>query len=244
MKLESQPLVIAFDPFDTRTEADPLHAIGEAIRLADQRIFRHLKAGGSNISKGKLQLAPAPKANHHNMATAAAALGAVQVTVTPGATAVVADEYSEGYLGVNDATGEGTHYKVSGHAAADASTAFVVKLFDPIKGTALTSSSETSLVHNAFQGVVEGTAVTRRGAGVPLISISAGDFGWGQTKGVAFTLCDTATTLGAPQIVGAVAGSIKDQTDILGASSERTIAWADIMAGVDTEYRPVSLAID
>lgn len=246
MKLTSPAsgAVMDFDPFSTRTNADPSHNLGELVFLADERNFRYAKVGASNISKGKLQLAPAPKANHANMALAAAAANTFDVTATPGATAVVADEYDEGFLAINDVDGEGQTYKVGSHPASNASTAFAIRLLDPIS-VALTANSEGSLVHNAHNSVVEAAVTTRRGAGVPLISLLAGDYGWLQTKGVAAVLCDTATTLGAPQGSSAsVAGAVSDIDDTLGASSDITIGQADIMAGVDTEYRPITLTID
>lgn len=245
MKLTSPATLLDFSPFETRTQADSSHNIGEFVRLSDERTFRYTRVGASNISKGKLQLAPAPKTNHHNMAVGAAvATGGKQVSLTPGATAVVVDEYDEGYLVVNDVDGEGQTYKVNSNPAAAQSTAFTVTLFDPIS-VALTTNSEASLVHNRWNGVVEAASTTRRPAGVPLISLLAGDYGWLQTHGVSGVLCDTATTLGAPQGSSAsVAGAISDMDDILGASSDVLVGWADIMAGVDTEYRPITLLID
>lgn len=245
MKLSSIPQIIDFDPFQVRTEDEATHGLGEAIVLSDFRVFRFGQGGANSYAAGKLKIAPAPIANHANMVTGTAALGATSVSVTPGATAGNADIYQEGYLVINDATGEGRSYKVKGHLAISASTAFTVDLFDPISGVALVAAtSEASLVHNTYKLCLEGTTSNIRAAGVPLVASSSGDFLWFLTKGVAAVLCDTATTLGAPQIVGAVAGSVKDQTDILGASSEKTVAWADIMAGVDTEYRPVSMCLD
>src|SRR3990167_37318 len=139
MKLESTATILDFNPFETRTEADATHNLGEAIYLADGRAFRYAKAGASNISKGKLQLAPAPIANHKNMACDAASAGAVSVNVTPAGTAGAANIYAEGYLCINDVDGEGQTYKVSSHPAITASTEFTVTLFDPI-ATALTAN--------------------------------------------------------------------------------------------------------
>lgn len=245
MRLSSIPQIIDFDPFETRTEAEATHALGEAIVLADQRVFRHGVVGASDITRGKLQIAAAPIANHVNMTCAAAALGAVTVTVTPGATAGAANLYSEGYLAINDVDGEGATYQVKDHLAITASTAFAVNLFDPINGVALVATSEATLVHNSYKNVREGTTNTIRAAGVPLDNIATGDYGWFQSKGVAAVLCETATTLGSPQASSdGVAGAIEDVTDLYGASAQRIVAWADIMAGVDTEYRPVTLCID
>lgn len=245
MRMESAPLVIDFDPFDTRTEADATHELGIAVRLADGRVFRHAVAGASNISKGKLQQAAAPIANHANLTVAAASLGATAITVTPGATAGAANLYSEGYMAINDVDGEGATYKIKDHLAITASVAFTLNLFDPIRGTALTANSQVTLVHNGHKNVIESTTQTNRPAGVPLIGISAGDYGWVQARGVAAVLAGTTRTLGSPQIgSGATAGAVVDQTDILGASAERTVGWADIIAGTDTEYNPITLLID
>ena len=244
MRLSSVPQIIDFDPFETRTEAEATHALGEAIILADQRVFRHGVVGASDITRGKLQIAATPIANHVNRACGAAALGATAVTVTPGATAGAANLYSEGYLVINDVDGEGATYQIKDHLAITASTAFVVNLFDPINGVALTANSEASLVHNSYKNVVEGTTTTIRAAGVPLDNIATGDYGWFQSKGVAAVLRQGTTSAGSPQMVGSVAGSITDITDVTAPVIERVVAWADILVGVDTEYNPVTLCID
>lgn len=245
MKLESTALILDFNPFEVRTESDSSHNLGDRVALADRRSFRYLVAGASNISRGKLQQAAAPIANHANISTAATAIGAQTVTVTPGATAGAANLYSEGYMAVNDVDGEGSVYKIAGHPAIVASTAFALSLFDPIANVALTANSQVTLVHNGFKNVIEVATSTSRPAGVPLVSISAGDYGWAQTKGVAAVLCGTTRTLGAPQISsGATAGAVVDATDALGASAEVQVGVCDIIAGVDTEYNPMTLAID
>lgn len=242
MKYTSVASILSFEPFSVDT-GDASHNLGEQVVLADGRNFRYGKAN-STSSIGKMQLAPAPIANHANTSVTATALGATTLTVTPGATGGNANIYAEGYAVINAGPNLGATYQIKGHAAITSSTAFDVVLFDPIRGTALTTSSKVSLVHNPYNLFVQGTTSNIRGAGVPLATGAASNFMWLQTRGVASVLCDTATTLGATQIAGAVAGSIKDQTDNLGASSEVVLAKATIMAGVDTEYRPVYLTID
>ena len=243
MRLEHIADIIDFDPYETRTEADATMELGQQIRLADMRAFRHGVAGASAISRGKLQQAAAPIANHANLTMAAAVLGATAVTITPGATAGAANLYGEGYMCVNDVDGEGATYKIRDHVAIVASVAFVANLYDPIK-LALTANSQTTLVHNGYKNVIEVATSLHRPGGVPLINIAIGDYGWMQTKGVASVLAGTTRTLGAPQISsGATAGAVVDATDEIGASAERRIGYCDIIAGVDTEYNPMTLAI-
>ncbi len=239
-KLESTPTILSFDPFTVDT-GDSTHNLGETLRLADGRSFRYGQAA-STVAVGKLNGAAAPIGDHANMTTAAAALGATQVTVTPGATAGDANIYGEGYLVVNDQAGEGRTYKVKGHAAITASVAFVVDLFDPIRGTALTSSSQTTLVHNAYKLHVEATVATTRGSGVSLVAQAASDFGWLQNAGVASVLIGSAATLGSP-LSAESSGKVNDVADLYGASATNIVAWASIQAGVATEYNPVFLQI-
>lgn len=239
MKIESTATILSFDPFKVDT-GDSSHNLGEQVRAADGRAWRYGSAA-STVTIGNLNQAPAPVANHANMTTAAAAIGATQVTVTPGATAGNANIYAEGYLVVNDVTGQGNSYKVSGHAAITSSTAFVVNLFDPIR-VALDSTSQTTLVHNAYNLHVEATVTTTRGSGVSQATMAAGDFGWLQHQGVASVLIGSAATLGSP-LSAESSGKVNDVADLYGASATNIVAWASIQAGVATEYNPVYLQI-
>lgn len=209
-------------------------------------LYRYALIGGSNVSAGKLQLAPAQKTNHHNRAATAAVTqnGRVRkVTLTLGATAAVANEYAGGYLAFNDNTPEGQTYRVTGHPAADSSATLEVTVDRPFV-TSITTSSEATLVHSTWGGVVEGTAITQRAAGVPMIPMTAAYYGWVKTRGVAAVLIGSAATLGADLIVGGTAGAVTDRTDALGASAEPVVAVADIALGVTGEYNPVRLCID
>lgn len=221
-----------------------LHKLGEMYVAGNGDAFRYAQVGGSAISKGKLQLAPAQKTNHHNQpAIAAVAVGAYEIRVDLGATALVANEYQEGYLVANDVAPEGDLYIIASHPAADSGTDVIVQLETPIR-TAVTTSSEFTFVHNAWRKVVEGTAITQRAAGVALINGTISYYLWLKTRGVMPTLIGSAATLGADLIVGGTAGAVTDRTDALGASAEPVVAVADIVLGVTGEYNPVRLCID
>lgn len=238
-KLEGIPQVIEFDPFG-QEQYGPTHNFGEIVWLADGRSFRYAKSAAGS-SKGKLQLAPTPDTALHNLAVTATAAGATQVSITPGATTASAGVFDEGYMVVNDVDGEGQTYKIKHNPAIASSTAFTLELFDPIS-TALTASSEVSLVHNTYNGVVEGSSTTIQPAGVPLRTITSAYYGWLQTHGVAAVLCGTTGTLGAYGVAAAT-GAVTDMTDVSAPIAE---AWVGrfIVAGVSTEYRPFFLTID
>jgi len=250
MKIASQPLILDFDPYDTRTAAGATHQLGSRIISAD-RTFRYAKSGASTISRGKLQAAPAPKTNHHNVAVAAAAaVGDTTITVTLGATAAVANEYNEGFVVVNDVDGEGIAYQIASHPAASSSASLTLRLADPI-AVALTTSSEVTLVHNKFNAVVEASTATRRAAGVPLVTTTADDFVWLVSQGISPILADGAVAVGNAIVISdSVAGAVEQQdvfvnaTDATRLDAKTVVGRANILALVDTEYRPAILAID
>lgn len=246
MRLSMPAEIVDFDPYTTRTEAGGTHATGDLITLTDNgRKFRYGFAGASNITRGKLQQAPAPIANHANLTTAAAALDATTIVVTLGATAAAVGEYNEGLVSVNDVDGEGSDYLINSHAAAALSTALTLKLADPIVNVALTANSQCTLVHNQWSNVIEDTSATKRASGVPLVSILTGDFGWFQTSGVKSTLIGSAATLGAFLMSDAsTAGAVTDHTDVTAPQAQVWVGQASIIAGVSTEFQPIVLTID
>lgn len=209
-------------------------------------LYRYIKVGGSNISAGKLQLAPAPKTNHHNCAAFAAvtANGKIkEVQITLGATAAVVSEYVDGQLIVNDNGAEGVSFRITKQPAIGSASTGTITVDRPfLENIAVTD--EFTFVHNTWRGVVEGTTVTQRAAGVPLIDMTASYFGWVKTRGVTAVLIGSAATLGADVIVGGTAGAVTDRTDALGASAEPVVGVADISLGVATEYSPIRLKID
>lgn len=207
-------------------------------------VYRYVKAGASAVSAGKLQIAPAPKTNHHNIAVAsAAAADALQVTVTLGATAAVANEYAGGMMVINDADGEGVAYRIAGHPAADSAGSLTLTLERGLT-EALTTSSEVTLVHNHYNGVVEGTDEERKPVGIAVVDIASGSFGWVKSRGIAPALADETLNLGALLTVGSsTAGAVEEMDDLTTNITDYFVGFA-IVAGVDTEYRPIELAID
>lgn len=239
-------LVMDFSPFETRTEADPTHQYGSLVQTNQGLdVYRFGKVGASNVTKAKLQLAPAPIANHNNiLVAAAAASGAKKVTVALGATAAALSEYDEGKLITVDGTGEGQTMTISHNPAAALSTNMVVTLADSLTA-ALATTSEVTLVHNAYNAFVEAASKTRRAAGIPLINLSAGDFGWLKTKGTVAALGGSAVTLGARLTSdGSTAGAVTDNTDVTTVQTEVEIGQASIVAGVTGEEFPIVLSID
>lgn len=211
-------------------------------------LYRYGLVGGANVSAGKLELAPAPKTTHHNLSVLTAVTADQRlrkVTVTLGATAAVVNEYAGGYVNFNATTPVGQVYRISGHPAANSSATLEVTADHPWV-TSISTSSKVTLVHNVWNNVVEAAAQTRRAAGVPMIAMTSAFYGWFKTRGVASVLADGAIALGsliAPS--SSVAGAVIAISGTWATALATTlVGQADVLAGVDTEYRAVNLTID
>lgn len=245
MPYNSTPDVVDFNPYKTSPTQE--HQLGTTFPDGED-VYRYAKVGASTITRGKLQTAPAPKTNHHNMAiVSAVALGDKTITVTLGATAAVADEYAEGYIAFNDATLGGYQYKIKTHPAANASASLTLTLYEPVQVVALTvAGSKANLVHNTYNGIIEGTSQTVRAAGVSQVTATTGLFIWVKTRGVSALLADQTIVLGSWVVPStSVSGSVIQISGTYGTGLlTNKIGQADIMAGVDTEKRPVRLEIE
>lgn len=249
MKLgNANPVVIDVDPFSTSVQQQ--HELGASVNVSDGRIFRYAKVGGTTTSAGKMSTAPLQKTNHHNMAVqAAAAIGALNVSVTLGATATVAEEYQEGFLIVGLTPGQGHVYKISDQPLALSASTQPLTIYDPIQ-VALTTSSKATMTHNNWNGVIEGTTQTIRAAGVPMTpvttSTTAPPYFWTQTRGVASVLNDQAIALGSWLAISAsVSGAVIAASGTYGTALVTTLVGIqNIKVGVDTQYEPVFLTID
>lgn len=239
MQFTSDPMVIAGGiRTDSSTQQMPL---GTKVSTTDGREFRYCKAGATALVAGKVYDGPANVANHTNIACAAAAAGATSITVTLGATAATANQYAGGVIVINDVDGQGFTYTIKSHPAADASASLVLTLDDdePVV-TALTTSSQATLVPNQYNGVII-HAATETGVpvGVAHTQITAGQYGFIQTRGPVSMLINATTAIG--QSVAA-SDTTSDGGGEIGDGILPVIGYA-IAAGVATEYNPVFLTI-
>lgn len=223
----------------------PKHRLGAILEFPDGREFRFGQAGAVALAHGKLMQSALPVADHTNVAvSAAAAIGATRVSATLGATAAAKDLYKDGYLVVNDATGEGYMYRIKGHAAVDASGVITVQLYEdtPLVVALVASTSEVTLVHNPFKNVlIHASPPTASLAGVTCADLAIGAYGWFQTRGPATVLVQGTLVIGdlcAPSatVDGAVMPSAALETDGPVVGIVARIA-------ADTEYGVVNLNI-
>lgn len=225
------------------SSAEREHDLGSVAFDVEGNRYRYAKAGAVALVTGTLLQAPAQIANHQDLAPAATAAGAVQVTVTLGATALTANYYAGGYAIVTVTPGVGYRYRILSHPAADASAAVVLTLeADNAIVVALTTSSRIDLVPSPYSGVViNPTTATSSPIGVAVYPIAIGEFGWIQDGGVAAVLADGAVTVGTNVIASnGTAGAIEPGADAADLQASIGIALTGIAT---TEYGAIRLDI-
>lgn len=220
------------------------HRIGTIRMLDDGRVFAYARDGGSALSAGKVNQQYAPTANHLNCAVAvAAAIGDLSVAVTLGATAAAKDLYKDGFLHVNDATGEGHLYKIRGHAAIDSAGTGVFYLYDKIR-VALDITSEVTLTKHPQDSVLTlPTTATGVPVGVAPIAVTASYYFWNQVKGVCPVLIDGTVVIGQHvRLSDGVAGAV-EPLDRDGSTEDEACIGTVLRVNANTEYGLIMLAI-
>lgn len=228
---------------ESTTKKAPL---GTRLTFPDGRVYRYSCNGTTALTAGKLCKAGfLNAANWLNKAVAAAVTaGSYSVTLTTTSAATTA---ADGIFQVNDVDGEGIQYKIKSVAAnATTATSTDITLYDPIY-TALTTSSEGTILWNPYQLVAVATAATDIIIGVPPIPVSASTssvsyYFWLQTWGIANVFSDGVPAAGTLVTIGtnATYGLSGTTTN---AADTTPVVGIQMLVGVKEEYKPVYLMI-
>ena len=205
-------------------------------------VYRYGLLGGTAVTAGKLVQHSAIDSNHANMtATAAVDAGETAISVETGGNDMTLNEYADGYLWVNDVNGEGQTMRVKSNPAHDhsADPSVVITTYDPL-ATALTTSSQLSIIHNPMTGLIVAPA-TETGAvmGATVIDMTADYYGWFCVSGPQALL--TVGTLVVGNIAvrsGGTDGGVAPATDnvlteigevmAVSANTEYSLIWMNI----------------
>lgn len=220
------------------------HRIGTIRQIDDGRLFAYAKDGGSGLSAGKVNQQYAPTANHLNCSVYAAVdIGAQSVQVTLGATSAAANLYKDGFLSVNDATGEGHLYKIRGHAAIDSAGTGTFYLYDAIRVALDTTSQVTLTKHPQDSVLTLPTTATGAPIGVAPVAVTASYYFWNQVKGVCTVLIDGTVVIGQHvRLSDNVAGAV-EPLDRDGTAEDEACIGTVLRVNADTEYGLIMLAI-
>lgn len=240
----------AQDTFNTNiVTTTQRHPLGTPAMSRDGRLFRYGSAGATDLVVGNIVQSAAPIANHLANTPPAVAIGATDFTYTPGATGGAANLYAEGTLMVDTTPGNGYTYRISGHPAITASTAFQLYLDkDDSIQVALTTSSRVGLHHNPYKTViVAATTVTAMAVGGVVAIITgngtAENFGWLQTRGPFAGLINGTPAVGTGLVTSATTAGAVDVAAVAAEINVRIIARA-MQVGVSGKNNAIFLLLD
>jgi len=205
-------------------------------------VYRYGLLGGTAVTAGKLVAHQAQDSNHLNMtATAAVDAGETAISVETGGNDLTLNEYTDGYLWANDVNGEGQTMRVKSNPVHDHSDdpSVVITTYDPL-ATALTTSSQLSLIHNPYSQVVvapDGEAGSV--VGCTVIDTTADYYAWFTVYGPQAILTEGTAVLGhncmrSDSTAGAVEPSSGStlvnigQVMAVNATTEYSLVWMNI----------------
>ena len=229
------------------TGTSQIHPYGTRMVLPDGRVFYYGQTDGAQTAGAICQSAVGVANHDMDLAVNTAAAGAKSLSVTVGGTAVTANQYADGYVYVNDGTGEGHIYKVRQHDAISSAGSGTINLYD---GDAIVVAFEAAtivgLAKNPYKDfVVYPTTATGHAVGVAATDFDDDDFGWLQTWGPAAVLCDVAFVIGNHVRVSDNTAGSGEPLDRDGSNeNEETIGVASLIAPVTTDYGYVNLTIN
>lgn len=229
---------------DSSTQQLPLGTYAETI---DGRGFRYCKVGITATVAGQVYQSSALDATNDQPTgglgvNAAVAIGGTSITTSTSTTWAV-NQFAGGYLSINAGTPAGALgylYRIKSNTATSAATGGIIVLDDPLI-IALTTSSKFIVVSHPYDGVVvEPGTPTGAIVGVAPRVLTAGQFGWLQTKGT----CSVLFT--GTGVAGKVVGSLSSGTSgsMAPAIAATNIGGVHLATGITAEYALVFLTLD
>uniref|UniRef100_A0A6M3KJ79 Uncharacterized protein n=1 Tax=viral metagenome TaxID=1070528 RepID=A0A6M3KJ79_9ZZZZ len=216
--------------------------LGTRVAFSDGRVFRYAKASGVALAAGKVVGPRFPALDTNKNVETTAAIGSYAITVSTAAARTTA---TEGFVVINDQTGEGLMYKIKAAVAGTTTTSTNFTLYDPIATATVGGTTEATVLNNPYLDLVVTANITDEPVGVPPIAVTASYYFWVQTWGICPALMDDAiiggtlltisTTDGAVTRAGASAGSTTFANAIIGRKYSGP--------GVSTEYNPIYLML-
>lgn len=211
----------------------------------DGRKYRYARNGAVALAVGKLQESPDYAAAVVNEAMPAAVAVGAKTTGFTAASAVTytQDYFAEGQLQINDAAGKGYAYDINGSTAVTAGTAITISLDEGIR-VALTTSSEGTLCHSPWQGLIlQATPANANCVGWTIGAPAISDYHWEQTGGLGIALGMGTEAVGTMMVAGSTDGAVVAITSGLTITLPiLAIMWAT--ANISGEYKPMYFLID
>lgn len=173
-----------------------LETIGKIFNTDMNKSFRYALIGAANLVVGNLLQDAAQDTQFEGMSVAAdAAIGATVLLVTNGTTAVTANQFVDGTLGVYTTPGLGEQYKIKGHSTGVSGATLTLQLDRPLVTALTAAASKVTMKRSIWSGVIQYPITTQTGvpAGVAQYALTLAQYGWVQTHGDITVLSDNST---------------------------------------------------
>jgi hypothetical protein len=230
------------------TGTTQLHPVSTRMILPDGRVYYYGQTDGAQTAGAICQSAVGITYHDMDLGVNTAAVGDKSVTITTvGSGQLTEDQYKDGYLYINDGTGQGHTYKVRQHDAIAASTTGVINLHDSDAiAVAFEDATLVGLAKNPYSDfIVFPTTPTGHPVGVAATDFADDEYGWLQTWGPAAVLCDVAFVIGNHvRVSDNTAGSGEPLIRAASAENDVVIGTASLIAPVTTDYGYVNLTIN
>ncbi len=194
--------------------------------------YRYARFAG-NLTRGQVAMATAPVAAHAGLVIAAAvtvstalpfSTPVTTITLTNGATAVVANEYAGGEVTVVTGTSLGYTYQIESNSAAAASGVITLTLVTPVQ-VDIPALSTLTLTKNRFDNVIVASTSAVEVLGVVAGDVTSGQYGFVQVKGPAAVIAGAGVTAGfALKASTTTAGSVENASAVTGQTLGTAIA--------------------
>ena len=186
--------------------------------LYGNTVYAYGRLAAAAITAGKCVTHAASIAHHFDLTpTAGVAAGETAISVETAGTDITLNQYSGGYLYVNDAAGEGQQLRIKSNPAHDhsADPSIIITCYDDL-ATAITTSSRITLIPDPRSGqIVQAATTTGATLGVTVVDMAASAYGWFAVSGPQAVLTsgtlvvgNHAVPLGAAGAVGPAAGDV------------------------------------
>jgi len=238
--------------------------LGQLMILPDGRKFRHAKAAAAALSAGIVVSTTAGVAAHGNVAasglvasatTTHNVAGATDVYIVAGSVAFTKDMWADGYMNVQDDTGEGHVYFVKSNDSGAASTQIKVSLYpnDKIKTAFNPNTTTVSLRKSLFTDQIIGATGTLIApvTGTTPTAVSASFYFWVQRGGPASLRTGATTVVNGDRVVAATAtaGSVTvhttaDTSTVVAAFNKNTYVGTALETVTATEQALVDVNLE
>jgi hypothetical protein len=229
------------------------HRVGTRMQLADGRVYYYGQFVEASVA-GLLSYSKPMAADNTAMVVTSgdgASIGGKSLAgMLVGSTAIVANEFAEGFMYTQKVAAEGYTYKIKSNTSGSVAGTFSITLYDPVQ-VAITTSTEVGFAYNPFWALSGPSAVqTSQPAGVaPKGVVTIAYYAWLQTWGVCAMATDTAGVLAIGHAVHA-----STEEGYLVGTANATVTTATGLGypkvgnfygavGVDAEWTPIMLQL-